>query len=256
MSNINKAFSKGKAFIPFITCGDISLDITEKIIYEMEENGADLIELGIPFSDPVAEGLIIQSANNRALKNGITTDKIFSMVESVRKNTNIPMVFMTYANIVFSYGIDKFVKKSKEVGIDGIILPDVPYEEKKEFDDICKKREIDFISLIAPTSEERISSIAKDASGFIYCVSSLGVTGIRKNINTDIEKMINLAKSANNIPVAIGFGISAPEQAKEMSKYADGVIVGSAIVKLCEEYKESSPIHIAKYVKKMKEAIS
>ena len=186
MSNINKAFSKGKAFVPFITCGQISLDITEKTIYEMEKNGADLIELGIPFSDPVAEGSIIQSANNRALRNKTTTDKIFSMVESVRKNTDIPMVFMTYANIVFSYGIERFAKKSKELKMDGIILPDVPYEEKKEFDSIFKKYDMDFISLIAPTSEERISAIAKDSSGFIYCVSSLGVTGIRENINTNI----------------------------------------------------------------------
>lgn len=255
MSNINKAFSKGKAFIPFITCGQISLDITEKTIYEMEKNGADLIELGIPFSDPVAEGSIIQSANNRALKNKTTTDKIFSMVESVRKNTDIPMVFMTYANIVFSYGIERFAEKSKELKMDGIILPDVPYEEKKEFDLIFKNHEIDFISLIAPTSEERISAISRDSRGFIYCVSSLGVTGIRKNINTNIEKMVDLVKAVNNIPVAVGFGISTPEQAKEMSKYADGVIVGSAIVKLCEEYGEDSPSHVGKYVGEMKKAI-
>lgn len=255
MSNIKNAFSKGKAFIPFITCGQISLDITEKTIYEMEKNGANLIELGIPFSDPVAEGSIIQSANNRALKNGTTTDKIFSMVESVRKNTDIPMVFMTYANIVFSYGIDRFAEKSKKLKIDGIILPDVPYEEKKEFDSIFKNHNIDFISLIAPTSEERISAIAKDSNGFIYCVSSLGVTGIRKNINTNIEKMVNLVKSVNDIPVAVGFGISTPKQAKEMSKYADGVIVGSAIVKLCEEYGEDSPSYVGKYVKEMKNAI-
>ena len=174
MSNIAKAFEKGKAFIPFITCGDPSLEATEKIVYAMEEAGADLIELGIPFSDPTAEGPVIQEANIRALSGGVTTDKIFDMVVKIRKNTKIPMVFMTYANVVFSYGTERFVKKAAEIGMDGLILPDVPFEEKEEFDCVCRKYGLDLISLIAPTSHDRIRMIAKEASGFVYCVSSSG----------------------------------------------------------------------------------
>ena len=179
MSNIRKAFEGGKAFIPFITCGDPSLEITEQLVYAMEEAGADLIELGIPFSDPTAEGPVIQEANIRALSGGVTTDKVFDMVRKIRRKSSIPMVFMTYANVVFSYGTDRFMKTAKEVGMDGLILPDVPYEEKEEFDSVAKAYGLDLISLIAPTSEDRISMIAKDASGFVYCVSSLGVTGVR-----------------------------------------------------------------------------
>ena len=187
MSKIANAFKggNGKAFIPFITCGDPSLEVTEQLVYAMEEAGANLIELGIPFSDPTAEGPVIQAANIRALSGGVTTDKIFAMVEKIRKNTQIPMVFMTYANVVFSYGTERFIKKASELGMDGLILPDVPYEEKEEFDSVCKKYDMDLISLIAPTSHERISMIAKEASGFVYCVSSLGVTGTRSEITTE-----------------------------------------------------------------------
>ena len=216
MSKIANAFKggNGKAFIPFITCGDPSLEVTEQLVYAMEEAGANLIELGIPFSDPTAEGPVIQAANTRALSGGVTTDKIFAMVEKIRKNTQIPMVFMTYANVVFSYGTERFIKKASELGMDGIILPDVPYEEKEEFDVVCKKYNMDMISLIAPTSHERISMIAKEASGFVYCVSSLGVTGTRSEITTDIGAMVELVKKAKDIPCAVGFGISTPEQAK------------------------------------------
>ena len=181
---ITEAFANGKAFIPFVTCGDPSLEVTEQLVYAMEEAGADLIELGIPFSDPTAEGPVIQAANVRALSGGVTTDKIFAMVEKIRKNTKIPMVFMTYANVVFSYGTEHFIKKAAEVGMDGLILPDVPFEEKEEFDVVCKQYGLDLISLIAPTSHERIAMIAKEAEGFVYCVSSLGVTGMRTNITT------------------------------------------------------------------------
>ena len=216
MSKIANAFKggNGKAFIPFITCGDPSLEVTEQLVYAMEEAGANLIELGIPFSDPTAEGPVIQAANIRALSGGVTTDKIFAMVEKIRKNTQIPMVFMTYANVVFSYGTERFIKKASELGMDGLILPDVPYEEKEEFDSVCKKYDMDLISLIAPTSHERISMIAKEASGFVYCVSSLGVTGTRSEITTDIGAMVKLVKKAKDIPCAVGFGISTPEQAK------------------------------------------
>ena len=183
---ITEAFEKGKAFIPFITCGDPSLEVTEQLVYAMEEAGADLIELGIPFSDPTAEGPVIQGANERALSGGVTTDKVFDMVIKIRKNSSVPMVFMTYANVVFSYGTERFIKTAAEIGMDGLILPDVPFEEKEEFDIVCKKYGIDLISLIAPTSHERVAQIAKDAEGFVYCVSSLGVTGTRTNITTDI----------------------------------------------------------------------
>lgn len=255
MSNIYKAFDHGKAFIPFITCGDPTLETTEKTVYAMQEAGADLIELGIPFSDPTAEGPVIQAANIRALANQITTDDIFAMVERLRKRVTIPMVFMTYANVIFSYGAEKFMKNCVKCGIDGIILPDIPFEEKKEFAEVCERYGVDLISMIAPTSNERIRMIAAEAAGFLYCVSSLGVTGVRSNITTDIEGMIRLVKEAKDIPAAVGFGISTPEQAAKIAQYADGVIVGSAIVKLCAKYGTECTPYVAEYVKQMKDAI-
>lgn len=255
MSKMKKAFADGKVFIPFITCGDPSLETTEQLVYTMEENGADLIELGIPFSDPTAEGPVIQAASARALAGGTTTDKIFDMVRRIRKKTDIPMVFMTYANVVFSYGTERFISTASGLGMDGLILPDVPYEEKEEFDGLCRQYGLDFISLIAPTSHERISMIAKEASGFVYCVSSLGVTGVRSDITTDIGAMIRLVKQAKDIPCAVGFGISTPEQARKMAASSDGVIVGSAIVRLCEKYREDCVPYVAAYVKEMKEAV-
>lgn len=252
---ISEVFQEGKAFIPFITCGDPSLEVTEQIVYAAEEAGADLIELGIPFSDPTAEGPVIQAASLRALSGGVTTDKIFEMVERIRKKTRIPMVFMTYANVVFSYGTERFAKRAAELGMNGMILPDVPFEEKEDFDHICKKYGLDFISLIAPTSKARITQIAKEAEGFVYCVSSLGVTGMRSEITTDIGAMVNLVKQEKKIPCAVGFGISNPEQAKKMALKSDGVIVGSAIVKLCETYGTDCVPYIRQYVKEMKDAI-
>ena len=256
MSNrISEAFAKGKAFIPFITCGDPSLEITEQLVYAMEEAGADLIELGIPFSDPTAEGPVIQEANVRALRGGVTTDKVFDMVTKIREKTDVPMVFMTYANVVFSYGTERFIEKAAKVGMDGLILPDVPFEEKEEFDSVCKKYGLDLISLIAPTSHERITQIAKEAQGFVYCVSSLGVTGTRTKITTDIGAMVELVKAAKDIPCAVGFGISTPEQAKKMAEQSDGAIVGSAIVKLCAAHGENCVPYVKEYVKSMKDAI-
>ena len=253
--NIQKAFETGKAFIPFITCGDPSLEVTEQIVYAMEEAGADLIELGIPFSDPTAEGPVIQAANVRALSGGVTTDKIFDMVRRIRQKTSIPMVFMTYANVVYSYGTERFAKVAAEIGMDGLILPDVPFEEKEEFAIPFKEYGLDLISLIAPTSHERIAMIAKEAEGFVYCVSSLGVTGMRSQITTDIGAMVELVKKQKDIPCAVGFGISGPEQAKKMAAQSDGVIVGSAIVKLCEKYGADCVPHISTFVKEMKDAI-
>ena len=254
MSNIAKAFENGKAFIPFITCGDPDLETTAKIVREMVKNGATLIELGIPFSDPTAEGPVIQDANLRALSAGTTTDKVFDLVRDLRKDVTVPMVFMTYANVVYSYGAEKFISTCKDIGIDGLILPDVPFEEKEEFAPICEKYGLDLVSMIAPTSEQRIETIAKEAKGFIYIVSSLGVTGVRSEIKTDIGAIVEAVRKYTDVPCAIGFGISTPEQAKKMAAVADGVIVGSAIVKqIAANGKDSAPV-IGKYVREMSTA--
>ncbi len=255
MSNIRKAFENGKAFIPFITVGDPDLETTAAAVREMVKNGADLIELGIPFSDPTAEGPVIQGANLRALTGGITTDKVFDFVREIRKDVTVPMVFMTYANVVYSYDAELFIKSCSEIGIDGIILPDLPYEEKDEFLPICKKYDVDLVSLIAPTSENRIAMIAKEADGFLYIVSSLGVTGTRSEIKTDLESIIKVVRENTDIPCAIGFGISTPEQAKKMAAISDGAIVGSAIIKILAQYGKDAPSHIGEYVGEMKRAI-
>lgn len=255
MSNIRKAFENGKAFIAFITCGDPDLETTRKAVVEACNNGADLIELGIPFSDPTAEGPVIQGANVRALAGGVTTDKIFDLVVELRKEVSTPMVFMTYVNVVFSYGAERFISKCKEIGIDGLILPDLPFEEKEEFEPVCDKYDVDLISLIAPTSENRIAMIAKAAKGFIYIVSSLGVTGTRTEIKTDLESIVKVVRENTDVPCAIGFGISTPEQAAKMSAVSDGAIVGSAIVKLLEKYGKDAPKEIGKYVHSMKSAM-
>lgn len=256
MSRVKDVFTNGKAFIPFVTAGDPSLEITEQLIIKMHEAGADLIEIGIPFSDPVSEGIVIQQADERALKAGTTTDKIFHMVEKARKKTDVPLAFMTYINPIYTYGTDRFLKNCKEYGIDAIIVPDLPFEEKNEVKPFCDKYGVELISLIAPTSQDRIKMIAKEADGFVYCVSSMGVTGVRSEIKTDIGEMVKLVKEAQNIPCAIGFGISAPEQAKEMSKYADGVIVGSAIVKIVAQYGNDCVKPVFEYVRKIKSAIT
>ncbi|MGN9019018.1 tryptophan synthase subunit alpha [Lachnospiraceae bacterium HCP1S3_C3] len=256
MTKISDAFKNGKAFIGFITGGDPDIETTEKLLYTMSESGADLIEIGIPFSDPIAEGPVIQEASERALAAGCTTDKLFELVAKVSPNLDTPIVFMTYINPIYTYGKEKFMSKCKECGIQGIIVPDLPYEEKDELTPECDKYGIDLISLIAPTSHERITMIAKETKGFVYCVSSLGVTGVRSEITTDISAMTDLVRKATDIPCAIGFGISTPEQAKKMSADADGVIVGSAIVKIVAQYGKDSAEHVAEYVRSMKEAIS
>ena len=255
MSNISKAFAKGKAFIPFITCGDPDLETTAKAVRAMAQNGADLIELGIPFSDPTAEGPVIQGANLRALNGGTTTDKVFSLVNELRKDVTVPMVFMTYANVVFSYGAEKFISTCSEIGIDGLILPDLPFEEKGEFQPLCDKYSVDLISLIAPTSHERIGMIASQAQGFIYVVSSLGVTGVRSRITTDIGSIVDVIRQNTNVPCAVGFGISTPEQAKHMAQLSDGAIVGSAIIKILEKHGRDSAEKVGEFVRAMKEAL-
>ena len=255
MSRIKEAFSKGNAFIPFLTCGDPDLETTAKLVRVMAENGVDLIELGIPFSDPTAEGPVIQGANLRALTGGVTTDKIFAMVEELRKDVSIPLVFMTYANVVFSYGSERFLAACARVGMDGLILPDVPFEEKEEFGVVCKQYGLELVSLVAPTSKERIAEIAQDADGFIYVVSSLGVTGVRKEITTDISAIVQEIKAHTDLPCAVGFGISTPEQAKKMAACADGVIIGSAIVRLIAQYGREAAEPVAEYVQSIKSAI-
>ena len=255
MSNIKKAFENGKAFIAFITCGDPNLETTAAAVKAAAENGADLIELGIPFSDPTAEGPVIQGANLRALSGGITTDKIFAFVKELRRDVKVPMVFMTYANVVFSYGAEKFISTCRDIEIDGLILPDLPFEEKEEFQPLCKQYGVNLISLIAPTSENRIAMIAKEAEGFLYIVSSLGVTGTRSEIKTDLVSIVKVVRENTDIPCAIGFGISTPEQAKKMANISDGAIVGSAIIKLLKKYGKNAPQYVGEYVKSMKDAI-
>ena len=255
MSNIRKAFKNGKAFIPFITCGDPDLETTAAVVRAAAQNGADLIELGIPFSDPTAEGPVIQGANIRALSGGVTTDKIFAFVKEIRRDVKIPLVFMTFANVVFSYGAERFISTCQDIGIDGLILPDLPFEEKEEFLPICHKYSVDLISLIAPTSENRIAMIAKEAEGFLYIVSSLGVTGTRSEIKTDLASIVDVVRQNTDIPCANGFGISTPEQARKMADVSDGAIVGSAIIKLLAEYGKDAPAYVGAYVKSMKDAL-
>ena len=256
MSKISKAFEQGKAFIPFITCGDPDLSTTEQIVREAVRNGADLIELGIPFSDPTAEGPVIQGANIRALVGGVTTDRVFDLVRSLRKDISTPMAFMTYANVVLACGAEELLSTCQEIGMDGIILPDLPFEEKDEFQPLCKKYGVDLISLIAPTSHERIAMIAKEAEGFLYIVSSLGVTGTRSEITTDLASIVQVVRQYTDIPCAIGFGISTPEQARSMAQLSDGAIVGSAIIKLIEQHGPDAPEAVGAYVRRMKQAIS
>lgn len=256
MSKIVKAFENKKAFIGFLTAGDPGADKTVEYILEMERAGADLIEIGIPFSDPTAEGPVIQEANIRALSNGMTTEGVFEIVKKVREKSQIPLAFMTYMNPVFKYGYERFFRKCNEFGVDGIIIPDVPFEEKSEVEEVAKDFGVDVISLIAPTSHERIKMIAKESTGFIYIVSSMGVTGVRSEIKTDLSEIVSSIKEVSNTPCAIGFGINNSEQARKISEISDGVIVGSAIVKIIEKYGENAHEELYRYVKDMKEAIS
>jgi len=255
MSKIAEAFEGGKAFIAFITCGDPDIASTVSFVKEAAEAGADIIEIGIPFSDPTAEGPVIESANMRSLAAGTTTDKVFEAVREIRKTVKIPLLFMTYANVVFSYGTERFARAAAEIGMDGVILPDVPYEEKEEFAPTCHKYGVDLISMIAPTSENRIAMIAKEAEGFLYIVSSLGVTGTRSEIRTDLASIVKVVRENTAVPCAIGFGISTPEQAAKMAGIADGAIVGSAVIKLLEQYGKDAPEQIGAYVKRMKDAV-
>lgn len=255
MSKIQSAFQNGKAFIGFVTGGDPTLDKSAEFIIKMVEAGADLVEIGIPFSDPIAEGPVIQAANIRALSAGADTAGIFRLVETVRKTSMVPLVFLTYLNPVYKYGYESFFARCEQTGVDGIIIPDLPYEEKGELADIAASHGVDLISLIAPTSEERIRKIAADATGFLYIVSSMGVTGTRSEIKTDLAAILDTVRAVSNIPTAVGFGINTPEQAAVIARIADGVIVGSAIVKIIEKYGENAGDAVFEYVQRMKDAI-
>lgn len=255
MSNIKKAFENSKAFIGFVTAGDPDMQTCEQIMLSMVRGGCDLIEIGIPFSDPIAEGPVIQEANLRSLSQGTTTDKVFELTKRVSAQTDIPLVYMTYLNVLFKYGYDRFLQKAKNAGISGVIIPDMPFEEKDELQSVAKNYGVDVISLIAPTSEDRIKMIASEAEGFIYTVSSMGVTGTRSEIKTDLESITKAIREVTDTPVAIGFGINTPEQAKKYSHIADGVIVGSAIVKIIAEYGKDAPEKVYEYVKSMKDAM-
>lgn len=255
MNRIAKAFESGKAFIGFVTAGDPSLEKTEEFVLEMLRGGCDLVEIGIPFSDPIAEGTVIQEADLRALSAGTTTDGVFEMVERLRKKTDAPLVFMTYYNPVFSYGNERFFKRCAQVGIDGIIIPDVPFEEKGEVVQAAAPCGVQVISMVAPTSHARIRKIAAEAEGFLYVVSSMGVTGVRSKIETDLGAILQVVRESTDTPAAVGFGVSTPEQAAQIGKLADGVIVGSAIVKLAAKYGENAGQPIYEYVKSMKDAL-
>lgn len=256
-NKIKKAFEtpNHKAFIAFLTAGDPDADSTVKYVLEMEKAGADLVEIGIPFSDPTAEGVVIQDANIRALRNGMTTDGVFEIVRRIREQSQIPLCFMTYGNPVFHYGYERFFAKCEELGVDGIIIPDLPFEEKAEVEEPAAAHNVALISMIAPTSEERIQSIAKEAKGFIYVVSSMGVTGVRSEIKTDLASIVESIRKVTNVPCAIGFGISTPEQAKNMAAVSDGSIVGSAIVKIIAAKGSEAAPDLAAYVRAMKEGV-
>lgn len=256
MSRVGEVFKNNKALIPFVTAGDPNLTITEQLIPAMALAGADLIEIGIPFSDPVAEGIVIQEADMRALAAGATTDKIFAMAARIRGKIDTPLAFMTYINPIFVYGTERFLAKCSECGIDALIVPDMPFEEKHELLPYCKQYKVDLISLIAPTSGDRITAIAKEAEGFIYCVSSMGVTGVRNEITTDLDNMISMVKKVNDIPCAVGFGISTPQQARLMADSSDGVIVGSAIMKIIAEHGSDCIKPVCDYIRKMKDALT
>ncbi|MCD7861598.1 MAG: tryptophan synthase subunit alpha [Oscillospiraceae bacterium] len=252
---IAAAFANGKAFIPFITCGDPDLETTAAVVRAAVAAGADLIELDIPFSDPTAEGPVIQGANLRALTGGVTTDKIFDLVRDLRRDVTIPLVFMTYANVVFSYGAERFLSTCRDIGIDGLILPDLPFEEKDEFLPVCRQYGVALVSLIAPTSENRVAMIAKEAEGFIYLVSSLGVTGVRSEITTDLASIVRVVRENTDVPCAVGFGISTPAQARQMAAVSDGAIVGSAIIKLLAQHGRAAAAPVGAYIREMKDAL-
>ena len=256
MSKITQAFANNKAFIPFITCGDPDLTTTHKLVKAAVDNGADIIQLGIPFSDPTAEGLAIQAANLRALKKKITTDDVFNLVQTMRQDISAPFILTTYANAVFSYGIESFFERCAQVGAEGVLIADVPYEEKDEFEGLALKHGVELISLVSPTSEHRIAKIAKEARGFVYIISSLGNNKSRDELLSDIRHMVKLVREHTDLPCAVGIGISTPEQAKDVAAISDGAVVGSAILNIIAQYGKEAAPHVGSLVKSMKDAVN
>lgn len=251
MSNI---ISKN-SLIGFIMAGDPDLETTKKSIISMSDAGTDMVELGIPFSDPIAESKVIQSANIRALKAGTHLKNIFSMIEEVRKSTDIPIIIHSYINPVFNFGYDKFFAECEKVKVAGIVVPDLSFEEKTEIKEYADKYGINIISFVVPAPRERIIEISKNATGFIYFVPSISSTAVMGDSSSEIDMVVETIKSVTDVPVALGFGINTVSQAEYFSKKADGVIIGSAIVKLIEKYGKNAPEYVYKYVKDMKAAI-
>ena len=253
MNRIAKAFEGGKAFIPFITGGDPTIDTTEKLLRALDKSGADIIQIGVPFSDPIAEGAVVEAATERALKNGCTVDVLFDMLQRVRADINAAIVFMTYYNPIYAYGVEKFIARAKSCGLDGLVVPDLPFEERGELLSPCQNSNLELISLIAPTSESRIDHIAKNSTGFLYCLSSLGESDA---CDTAAKHMIKCAKAANDIPCCIAVDFSDATHAKELSKFADGIIIGDAIVALVAQHGENSADTVYSFAKRIKTAIS
>ncbi|MBE3127929.1 MAG: tryptophan synthase subunit alpha [Candidatus Atribacteria bacterium] len=259
--NLRRSRERGrKSLIIYITAGDPDLKVTEELVYSIAQAGADVVELGIPFSDPLADGPTVQQASQRALNGKVTIPKILNTIEKIRKKSSIPIALMTYYNPIFYYGLDRFVSNSKAVGADGLIVPDLPLEESKELRDITERFGIELIPFITPTTtSERIEAITKVAQGFIYCVSVTGVTGIRENLSLDVAEMIRKIRPYTDVPLAIGFGISNTKQAKEMIKYSDAIIVGSAVIKIIENYQNDLATMLSQvkdFVRSLKKAIT
>jgi tryptophan synthase alpha chain len=245
MNRITKKFQElqsknKKAFIGYLTAGDPDIDKTKEFVDALEKGGTDIIELGIPFSDPLADGPIIQAAGQRALDAGVNVDKIMKLVKDIRKDTEIPLLFLVYYNTILIYGKEKFIKACENIGIDGLIIPDLPFEESYELEGIMDFEKLCLIPLVAPTSKDRIGKIIEGCNGFVYCVSSLGVTGEKSNFYKDIKAYLQDVKKKSNLPIAVGFGISCPEDIEELGKYVDGVIVGSAIVNEIQRTKSDA----------------
>ncbi len=261
-NRIAKAFEKRrkqgqKALITFVTAGDPDMSTTEKLVHAMISEGADLVELGIPYSDPIAEGPVIQAANERALKNGIRMKDIFELSARLRKSTEVPLVLLLYVNVIVQYGADRFFKDCQSSGLDGVIVPDLPYEERAEIEADALRYAIALIRMVSPVSEERIKTIVKDACGFLYCVSSLGVTGTRSSFTTDFDYFFKTIDAHCQVPTALGFGISTGEQVKEVKKYADAVIVGSAMVNRIAGAKDADAAvnNVSLFTRELREAL-
>lgn len=255
MNKIENAFKSGKALIGFITAGDPSLDITEQVIFKMIEAGCDMIEIEIPFSDPVAEGPVIQSANVRAINNGITTDKVFDLVKRISRQTDVPIVLMAYLNVLFKYGYDKFLEKAEKCGISGVIVPDLPYEEKAELETVADKFGIIVLPFVAPATEGRIKTIAADAKGFINAMSTMGYRSKDSTVISSSAEIVKCVKAVTDVPVVIAVGVEGPKDTKEYIAYADGVVLNSTIIELIEKHGEQAPEAVYDYVKSIKNAI-